>query len=111
MQALRTDLNTFHQPYQEGQAPSSESLSHFSDKFIARLHSADDVMNQQTSWKTIVANVAAAVLTLGIALGVKLAHSKITEGRAHLFFSQNTGEKTVAQLEESVKSMSAAPGA
>lgn len=51
-------------------------------------------------------------LTLGIALGVKLAHSKITEGRAHLFFNQNAGEKTVTQIEESVKSINdTAPGA
>ncbi len=61
--------------------PNEDSYKNFSMKLKARLHSQDDVI-RNPRWLSIAKNIAFTLFTVGIALGIKLAHSKITTGRA-----------------------------
>lgn len=114
--ALREDLDRFVID-NTTQAPTAEIFNAFKARFTARLHSHDDVLGQRTSgqWKPIVANILIALATVGIALVIKAAYSKVKTGRVLGFFSETEGQRQVNAIEKSVNDISgpvaAAPAA
>ena len=90
------------------QAPTAEIFDAFKARFIARLHSHDDVLSQRTNgqWKPIVANILIALATVGIALVIKAAYSKVKTGRVLGFFSETEGQRQVIAIDKSVNDIS-----
>lgn len=87
-----------------GKATAAESYKAFEQIFTARLHSQDVIIRHHRPVWPIIANIAIGVGTLGVALGVKLIHSKKTEGRFALFFDKAAPiQKSVESLEKFVK--------
>jgi len=101
---LKLDVNSFIVQNPD-KLPTTDSYQKFAEKFIARLHSQDAIMNKHTSWKPIIKNILAGVSTLGIALGIKLIHSKATTGRFSLFFDKTQKQEKVSAVEEKLKEM------
>ena len=114
--ALREDLDRFVID-NKTQAPTAAVFDAFKARFTARLHSYDDVLGQRTSdqWKPIVANILIALATVGIALVIKAAYSKVKTGRVLGFFSETEGQRQVNAIENSVNDIAgpvvAAPAA
>ncbi len=80
----------------------------FKDRFIHRVHSEDDVMHRHyKAWKPIVANLVIAVLSVGLALGVKFIYSLVTKERqaSPFFFKRTQAEETIDSLQETVSSL------
>ncbi len=97
---LRANLDTFVTQFPE---PSPDNYEQFKEHFIARLHSEDDLMcKHRAAWKANLANFAIGVVTLGIALGIKLAISKHSEGRFTLFFDKTKRQQKISAIEEVV---------
>jgi hypothetical protein len=87
-----------------GKATAAQSYKAFEQIFTARLHSQDVVIRHHRPVWPIIANIAIGVGTLGVALGLKLIHSKQKEGRFALFFDKAAPiQKSVESLEKSVK--------
>ncbi|KTD08166.1 hypothetical protein [Legionella jamestowniensis] len=83
----------------------------FHSDFIECLHSYDDVMSKHRSfWKPFLLNIAAALFTVGIALGVKLMSSKLLAGHAS-FFGETKRFQHVQNLDEAVSKISVAVSA
>jgi hypothetical protein len=76
-----------------------EAFIKFNRKFVAVLHSKDDVMNQlgKGAWK-IIANILIALFTLG----GQLLSSKLRTGRFHGFFDKTAIQEKINQLDVSV---------
>ncbi len=74
-------------------APTHEKFKQFEQKFTARLHTEDVAMSKHTGWGAFLKNLLAAIVTVGIALGVKLAYSKHTTGVVS-FFADKTGKQS-----------------
>lgn len=75
------------------------------------LHSQDDVMSKHNSfWKPFLINFTAAFVTLGIALGIKLAVSKIHVGHAS-FFGTAERLQRVQDLDIAISNVVTAAGA
>lgn len=71
-----------------------KSFEHFQADFIYHVHSQDDVMSNGSSswesfWKPFIVNVTAALLTVGIAVGLYVGGTKLLTGRAS-FFAEKT---------------------
>lgn len=81
--------------------PNHNAYFSFKSQFNDRLSKEQDLLNKHPfDWKIILANFAIGLFTLGIALGIKLAYSKLSEGRCSLFFVK-TEKQTYFNLLES----------
>jgi len=89
--------------------PTAEIFDAFKARFTARLHSHDDVLSQRHDgqWKPIVANILIALATVGLALVIKAAHSKLTTGRMTGFFSETERQRQADAIEKSVNDIPA----
>lgn len=104
---LRGDVDRFvlEKPHQKNKGEAAESYKAFQEIFKARLHSQDVVIRRHLSVWPVIANIGIGVATLGVALGIKLIHSKSTQGRYFLFFDNaKSMQRRVEKLEKSVKS-------
>ncbi|CDZ78270.1 hypothetical protein BN59_02580 [Legionella massiliensis] len=89
-----------------------ELLESFQADFTCQLHSQNDVMSKYYSWGHIVANIATAVLsvvTLGAFAAAVAVKTKLSTGRASLFYNPN-GIDVVADVDKAVQEI-AAPAA
>ena len=89
--------------------PTAEIFDAFKARFTARLHSHDDVLSQRHDgqWKPIVANILIALATVGLALVIKAAHSKLTTGRMTSFFSETERQRQADAIKKSVNDIPA----
>ncbi|MDR3441441.1 MAG: hypothetical protein P4L65_00310 [Legionella sp.] len=108
-QKLRHDVDRLVLAHPQN-IPDQIQYNQFKKQFTARLHSEDINDSQRSSWKLNLANIAVGILTLGIALGIKLIHSKIVEGRFKLFFEKTNNEEK-ERLAQAVQTNIAPPGA
>lgn len=78
--------------------PNKELFDDFSQKFIATLHSHDDVMSKHGNdlWWNIVANIL-----LSLFLIPKLIYSKVTTGRCSFFYETTKKTAQIQSIEES----------
>lgn len=107
---LHADLNRFVITHSD-KLPDEHAYDHFKKHFTSRLHSEDESMcKHRKAWKINLANFAIGFFTLGIAIGIKLIHSKINEGRCKFFFHETKREKQILSMEETVQDL-AAPAA
>ncbi|QRN03704.1 hypothetical protein GH742_07385 [Legionella sp. MW5194] len=95
----------------DGKQVTAQELGSFTDEMRDILRSEDDKMHSERSWfAPVVANIVAGLFTLGIALGIKLARSKSTQGYAAFFMDKTQREKNVDQVDEALEQL-AAPAA
>jgi hypothetical protein len=107
---LRADVDRFVIAH-PNKLPDEKAYDHFKRHFTSRLHSEDEIMcKHRKAWKINLANFAIGLFTLGIAIGIKLIHSKINEGRCKFFFHETKREKQILSMEEMVHDI-AAPAA
>lgn len=100
---LQTDLDHFVSAH-ENSLPDETAYANFSRDFSARLHSQDDEMSKHRAvWKPVMANILIGVFTLGIAIGIKLACSKISTGRASFFFEETARNQKIQSVDESLQ--------
>lgn len=100
---LRQDIDRFVISH-PNTVPDEKAYNQFTTLFTARLHSEDDELSKhRAAWKANLANIMIGVLTLGIALGIKLVHSKWSEGRYSLFFDKTRRQQQIASMEEIVE--------
>lgn len=106
--ALKNDLNYFVVNLQTN-TPSLEAYETFKEEFRIRLHSQDEALNQHRDlWRpfiAILANLALATLTLGVAVGAKLIHSKKTTGQFSFFCDKTERLETIEDFDESIKNL------
>ena len=77
-----------------------QSYSQFTNIFTARLHSEDDVMcRHHDFWKWLIGNFIIGLLSLGVALGVKLIASKVNTGRFSMFYDKTQQLQKIEALE------------
>lgn len=108
---LRQDIDRFVISH-PNTVPDEKAYHQFVTLFTARLHSEDDELSRHRSgWKANLANLMIGVFTLGIALGIKLVHSRWNEGRYSLFFDKTRRQQQTALMEEIVEQGIAAPAA
>ena len=88
-------------------AQKSENFKRFRAHFTHRAHSADDVLKRHnTIWKPLIANLLIGLLTVGIALGVKLIYSALVERRkSPLFFDRTKAQETLDTLETKIEAL------
>lgn len=99
---LKYDLDRFVIAHPDTM-PTKKAYKQFKDNFIARLHSEDDLNSvHRAAWKPIVLNVLIGLATLGIAIGVKALHSKLSTGRCTFFFNETRRQEHIALLDEMV---------
>jgi hypothetical protein len=101
---LREDVDRFvlAKPHEKTKEQAAEAYMAFQEIFTARLHSQDVVMRRHLSVWPVIANIAIGVATLGVALGVKLIHSKSTQDRYSLFFDNAKSlQRRVEKMEKS----------
>ncbi|MDI9818831.1 MULTISPECIES: hypothetical protein [unclassified Legionella] len=84
-----------------------EAFKAFHSDFMTELHSQDDVMSEDKTWKSFILNLAIGLCTVGIALGIKLAVSKISTGYA-TFFGETRLFKQVKEVDEALLDLTAA---
>ncbi|MFC7780679.1 hypothetical protein [Legionella taurinensis] len=90
---------------------TAQELSSFTGEMRDILRSEDDKMHSERSWfAPVVANIVAGLFTLGIALGIKLASSKSTQGYAAFFMDKTQREKNVDKVDDALEQL-AAPAA
>lgn len=95
----------------DGKQVTAKELSSFTEEMRDILRSEDDKMHSERSWfAPVVANIVAGLFTLGIALGIKLARSKSTQGYATFFMDKTQREKNVDKVDEALDQL-AAPAA
>jgi predicted CopG family antitoxin len=105
---LKYDIDYFVTTH-SNELPNEDDYTQFKENFTARLHSKDDVMSvHNEAWKPIVANFVIGFFTLGIALGIKLLHSKISSGRCSFFFDQSNHLDRIEKMEQALPSTIAA---
>ncbi|KTC98015.1 hypothetical protein [Legionella erythra] len=109
---LKKRLDDFVEDKLEGENQvTTEELTSFTKEMRNILRSQDDTMHSERSWLApIAANIVAGLFTLGIALGIKLASSKLTQGYATFFMSKSQREKNVDDVDEALTQL-AAPAA
>jgi hypothetical protein len=102
---LLTDVDEFMG--KKNECPSESAYKAFQEKFLARLHSQDYVMNQKDkSWKERVPTIVLCVLFLGVPIVGSYAATKLIYGRAFLFWERTNKEKYIYEVEEVVKEVS-----
>lgn len=100
---LRQDIDQFVASHPIS-LPTEKAYNDFKAHFSARLHSEDEVLStHRAAWKTNLANFAIGLFTLGVALGIKLVHSKLSEGHYSLFFSKTGRQKQTSLMEQVVE--------
>lgn len=108
---LRQDIDCFVISH-PSTIPDEKAYNQFTALFTARLHSEDDELSRhRAAWKANFANIMIGVFTLGIALGIKLVHSKWSEGRYSLFFDKTRRQQQIASMEEIVEQSMTSPAA
>lgn len=78
------------------------SFEHFQKKFLTRLHSQDELMQQKNTqeiWRYWVANLLIGLLTVGIALAAQWTYTRVSEGRGTLFFAKTQKEQYIQNME------------
>lgn len=86
-----------------GAKNKKEAYLGFRDKFITRLHSYDFEMSaQDKKWSERKSTIIMAICTLGIALGISYAVTKITTGKAYLFWETTHKQEAVNKIIESL---------
>ncbi|WED44394.1 hypothetical protein [Legionella cardiaca] len=91
--------------------PTPDEYNAFHADFMEHLHSHDDVMSKHRSfWKPFIVNLALALVSVGIALGVKLLTSKRTDGYAS-FFVETKRFQHVKELDMSLEDVAKAAAA
>ncbi|MDP1602205.1 MAG: hypothetical protein Q8M03_02985 [Legionella sp.] len=99
---LRYDIDHFVTTHPDGLSGDT-NYSQFRENFTARLHSQDAAMSvHHNVWKPLLANVLAAAITLGIALGIKLIYSKISSGRCSFFMENTAHLNFIEKMEQSI---------
>lgn len=85
-----------------------EAYETLKNKFIARLHSYDfEMSNQDINWpKRAYTTIILAIFTLGIALGVSYAYTKLTTGKAYLFWEKSAKQKESSTIESLLSDLS-----
>lgn len=97
---LKYDLDGFVAAHPFG-LPGKHAYEQLRDNFTLRLHSEDDLHGMHPAvWKPFVLNVLIGLATLGIAIGLKALHSKISTGRCTLFFNETKRQQHIALLDE-----------
>jgi len=102
-QQLTNHLKQFLQQHSD-ELPNIDAFQTFRNSMIVSLHAQDKLMSEHRHhWKPLLANVAIGIMSVGIALGIKLIHSKLHEGRAMLFFERTHRQTQLAHLENSIQ--------
>lgn len=102
-QHLQQDLHQFILCLDNKQL-TAERLNSFQEKFLARLHSHDDVLlSQDLSWGLIVLNIFLALVSLGVVPIVQYASS--TRYYGSFFVGQTKEEKYVNEISVSVEAL------
>jgi ankyrin repeat protein len=99
---LKKDLDFFISQHPK-KIPDKSSFKNFRTKFNARLHSQDVLMRKQEIWNAFALNLFLAVTTLGIALGVKAIHSKLTTGQVTFFHRETKKQKKRNEIKEAIE--------
>lgn len=99
---LQTDVDHFIMANKDT-LPNETSYAKFKEQFSARVHSQNDIMGKHLAvWKPILGNIMIGLLTLGVAIGIKLVVSKLSTGRASFFFEETGRQKQIASIDESL---------
>lgn len=81
--------------------PSAEEFAHFKLTFTERLHSEDAILSHHdSSIKIIIANVLIGLLSLGLVLLGKAAHSKWKHGYTRLFFEKTQEQQQIETIKD-----------
>lgn len=104
---LQTDVDHFVLAHKDA-SPNKASYTSFKTQFTARLHSQDDEMSKhREAWKPILANICIGIVSLGIAIGFKLIISKLSTGRASLFFDETARQEKIQSIDKSLQTLAA----
>lgn len=98
-QALEARVTAFVLAHPD-ELPNQEQTEAFQKEFGLHLHSKDDAMCHHESWKPFIANIAIAVLTLGIATGIQLISSKMSTGRFAFFCDRSERLARLDKMDE-----------
>lgn len=94
-----------------GKELTQEAIESFQTNFIHMAHSQDEAMSKHASWWTpVLVNMAAAMATLGLAVGFQLAASKWLTGRFAFFYDRSAGLELVDAVDKAAIAI-AAPAA
>jgi Ran GTPase-activating protein (RanGAP) involved in mRNA processing and transport len=98
---LKGDLDYFISQHDQT-LPDQDSFNNFKIKFITRLYSQDETIRAEGyHWRTFAFNLLLGIISLGIAIGAKAIHSKLTYGEVRLFAApKNEGQKQLDELEQ-----------
>lgn len=75
----------------------------FQKKFLTRLHSQDELMQQKNTremWRYWVANIVIGLLTAGIFLAAQWTYTRVSQGRGTLFFDITQKEQLIQNMEK-----------
>ncbi|WP_412754038.1 hypothetical protein [Legionella londiniensis] len=103
-ESLKTRVDGFVTAHSDD-LPSKEQMTAFQKEFRLHLHSKDDIMCKHDSWKPLIANIALAVFTLGIALGIQLIASKVSTGRFAFFMDRSERLRREDAIEEKLAAL------
>jgi ankyrin repeat protein len=87
------------------QLPNETAFNQFKSKFNHRLHSEDIIMSQQENWNSFALNLFLGVITLGIVLGIKAIHSKLTTDHMTLFARKTKKQEHIDTLQDALVSV------
>ena len=96
---LKQDVDHFISQHPQ-KLPESKEFNRFTAKFNARLHSEDIIMSRQENWKSFAINLFLALISVGIALGIKAIHSKLTSGKVGFFAAESKKQEVISNIQE-----------
>ena len=103
---LQADVDHFVIAQDQNTLPTKASYANFKIQFTARLHSQDDAMNtHREAWKPILGNLLIGLVTLGVAIGIQLAYSKLSTGRAAFFFDETARQGKIQSVDKSLQQL------
>lgn len=98
---LKDELDRFVRSKPANSKDCAVLYQSFKEAFCARLDSHANIVEKHKVLWPIVVNILVGVFTVGIALGIKLIHSRKTTGKFNLFFSQSSPlQKNVDRIEK-----------
>ncbi len=104
---LKQDVDYF--VVKQGEDFSDKAFMAFKQKMTARIHSQDTLMSHHENWHSLALNIFLAVISVGVALGVKAAYSKWTTGQVTFFSRETMKQEKLSEVQQAMDEVSKPP--
>ena len=97
---LKEDRDRFINDH-ETKLPTKEKYNEFQEKFMARLHSKDNIMSKHSNkWGPIIGNIALLLLLIP-----KLIYSKVSTGQCSFFFETTKKNELINAIDKQARDL------